>query len=92
MFLTFASAKDEKVFGFGEQFTHFDLKGRRVPIWVQEQGIGRGLQPITTAVDFVARSGDSLAANIQLVLNNARLGAAIATEYLAIEMAQPVSR
>ena len=59
VFLTFASAKDEKVFGFGEQFTHFDLKGRRVPIWVQEQGIGRGLQPITTAVDFVARSGGS---------------------------------
>ncbi len=58
-FLTFASAPDEHVFGFGEQFTYFDLKGRRVPIWVQEQGIGRGLQPLTTAVDLIARSGGS---------------------------------
>ena len=56
-FLTYASPPDEHVFGFGEQFTHFDLKGKRVPIWVQEQGIGRGLQPLTTAVDLVARSG-----------------------------------
>ncbi len=58
-FLTYASPKDEHVFGFGEQFTYFDLKGRRVPIWVQEQGIGRGLQPLTTAVDLIARSGGS---------------------------------
>ena len=58
-FLTFASPASEHVFGFGEQFTYFDLKGRRVPIWVQEQGIGRGLQPLTTAVDLMARSGGS---------------------------------
>ncbi len=58
-FLTYASPTTEHVFGFGEQFTYFDLKGRRVPIWVQEQGLGRGLQPITTAVDLVARSGGS---------------------------------
>ncbi|MBL8632995.1 MAG: alpha-glucosidase [Myxococcales bacterium] len=58
-FLTYASPPSEHVFGFGEQFTYFDLKGRRVPIWVQEQGLGRGLQPLTTIIDLVARAGGS---------------------------------
>ena len=39
--------KDHKIFGFGEQFTHLDMKGRRVPILSQEPGIGRGVQPLT---------------------------------------------
>ena len=29
------------------QYSHFDLKGKQVPIWTEEQGIGRGLQPMT---------------------------------------------
>ena len=47
----------ENIFGFGEQFTHVNLKGKRVPIFVSEQGIGRGKQPITFLVDLVANSG-----------------------------------
>jgi hypothetical protein len=35
--LTYATHPDEHFFGFGEQFSHFDLKGKRVPIIVQEQ-------------------------------------------------------
>jgi len=58
-----------------------------------EQGIGgKESTPFLLERVCALTGGDSLAANIQLVLNNARLGAAIATEYLAIEMAQPVSR
>ena len=56
-YLTYASDSDEAFFGFGEQFSYFDHKGQRVPIWVSEQGIGRGLQPLTFLVDRVARSG-----------------------------------
>jgi sulfoquinovosidase len=56
-FLTFASDSDEHFFGFGEQFSYFDLKGKRVPIWTSEQGIGRGLQPLTFLVDQVAGAG-----------------------------------
>jgi sulfoquinovosidase len=56
-YLTYASDSDERFFGFGEQFSFFNHKGQRIPIWVSEQGIGRGLQPITTLVDLVARSG-----------------------------------
>lgn len=59
LFLTYASQADERFFGLGEQFTHLNLKGRRVPIFTQEQGIGRGAQPITLAVDLVAGAGGS---------------------------------
>lgn len=56
-FLTYASDADEHFFGFGEQFTYFDLKGHIVPIWISEQGIGRGKQPLTFLVDRVANAG-----------------------------------
>jgi len=46
-FLTYATDIDENFYGFGESFSHFNLKGRRVPILVSEQGVGRGEQPIT---------------------------------------------
>ncbi|MCI2068616.1 MAG: alpha-glucosidase [Bacilli bacterium] len=34
--LHFESFKDEHIYGGGEQFTHLDLKGKDVPIWVSE--------------------------------------------------------
>jgi alpha-glucosidase len=55
--LSYQSDAEERFFGFGEQFTWFDLKGRRVPILVTEQGIGRGRQPITWLVDRIAGAG-----------------------------------
>ncbi|KAG6466246.1 sulfoquinovosidase-like isoform X1 [Zingiber officinale] len=58
VFITYASDKDERFYGFGEQFSHVEFKGKRVPILVQEQGIGRGDQPITFAANLVSyRSG-----------------------------------
>lgn len=52
--ITYSSEKSERFYGFGEQFSHMDLKGKRVPIFVQEQGIGRGDQPITFAANLVS--------------------------------------
>ncbi|MCX8072461.1 MAG: alpha-glucosidase [Candidatus Binatia bacterium] len=57
--LSFASEPDERIFGFGEQFTYFDFKGHRVPIVVSEQGIGRGAQPVTAVLDLIAGAGGS---------------------------------
>lgn len=54
IWLTYASDEDERFYGFGEQFSHMNLKGKRVPIFVQEQGIGRGDQPITFAANLVS--------------------------------------
>jgi len=51
-FLTYATSNNEHFFGFGEQFTYFDMKGKRVPVWVSEQGVGRGEEPITTAANI----------------------------------------
>src|SRR5829696_5716163 len=59
VYLTYASSPDERFFGFGTQYTYFDMKGHRVPIFIQEQGIGRGEQPITWAADWQADVGGS---------------------------------
>lgn len=56
-FLFLQSNEQEGYFGFGEQFTYFNLKGRRLPILVQEQGIGRGAEPITTGANLTAGAG-----------------------------------
>ena len=56
-YLAYASDASEGFYGFGEQFTYFDLKGRKLPIFVMEQGIGRGAQPITAGADLTADSG-----------------------------------
>ncbi len=59
VWLTYASEPEEHFFGFGEQFSCFDLKGKRVPSFVQEQGVGRGLQPLTFLANLVAGAGGS---------------------------------
>jgi len=59
VYLTYASSPGERFFGFGTQYTYFDMKGHEVPIFIQEQGIGRGEQPITWAADWKASAGGS---------------------------------
>ncbi|KAI8833369.1 glycosyl hydrolases family 31-domain-containing protein [Chytridium lagenaria] len=53
VFLKFASTPEERFFGFGEQLTHFDLKGHKIPIMVREDGVGRGVQPVTAVTNLV---------------------------------------
>lgn len=50
--LQWASDADEGFLGFGAQYSFVDMKGRSLPIWAQEQGIGRGLQPLSRLVDL----------------------------------------
>ncbi len=47
------------VYGCGEQYSHVDLKGKKVPLWVQEQGVGRGKGLITLFADFHSHAGGS---------------------------------
>lgn len=56
-YLTYAANPAEHIFGFGTQFSFFDLKGQRLPIFVSEQGIGRGVQPLTIGADIQAGAG-----------------------------------
>lgn len=45
--LRLARGADPHVYGCGEQYTHLDLSGRKVPLWIGEQGIGRGHDLLT---------------------------------------------
>ncbi len=40
--IRFAADPHEGIYGGGEQFSEFNLKGKKMPLWCQEQGIGRG--------------------------------------------------
>ncbi len=59
IYLNASTNPKEAFFGFGEQFTYFNLKGKRIPIFVMEQGIGRGEEPITTGANLTAKAGGS---------------------------------
>jgi len=48
LFLSYWADAEETFHGFGESFTDFSLNGRRVPVLVSEQGVGRGTEPITS--------------------------------------------
>jgi hypothetical protein len=54
VFLNYWCEPAEQFFGFGVQYSHWNLKGRRVPILVAEQGIGRGAEPVTTLLNVLA--------------------------------------
>lgn len=56
-FLKLGAVRGERIYGCGEQFSRLDLKGRRVPLWVEEQGIGRGHDAITLAATLRAGAG-----------------------------------
>jgi sulfoquinovosidase len=45
-----ATSAEEHFVGFGAQYDGVNMKGRVVPIWCQEQGHGRGLEPLTSVL------------------------------------------
>ncbi len=47
----------EHIYGCGEQFSRLDLKGRLVPLFVQEQGVGRGKDLITLLANLSHGAG-----------------------------------
>jgi alpha-glucosidase len=57
LWLDLVAEPREHVYGGGEQFSVLDLKGRRFPVWVQEQGVGRSRDPITLVANLQSGSG-----------------------------------
>ncbi|MGE4584634.1 MAG: alpha-glucosidase [Sphaerochaeta sp.] len=51
----------EPVFGCGEQFSHLDLRGKVLPLWVSEPGIGRGPNYVRVLADLHSGRGGSQA-------------------------------
>ncbi len=39
--------ENEAIYGCGEQFSEVNLRGKKIPLWVEEQGVGRGDPPIS---------------------------------------------
>jgi sulfoquinovosidase len=55
LWIRIAADADEHVWGGGEQFSYFDLRGRRFPLWSCEPGVGRDK---TTEITFKADVSD----------------------------------
>lgn len=51
VWLRYGSDKEEAFFGFGQHYSRWNLKGHLVPVIISEQGVGRGLQPATFALN-----------------------------------------
>jgi alpha-glucosidase len=47
LWLELCATRAEVVYGCGEQFSALQLRGKRVPVWCQEQGVGRSHDAIT---------------------------------------------
>ncbi|WP_350019512.1 alpha-glucosidase [Priestia flexa] len=46
--LRVAADKLEKVYGCGEQLSHFNMRGKNFPLWTSEPGVGRNKKTYTT--------------------------------------------
>ena len=55
VYLTYAAGADESFYGFGTQYSVWDLRGLIVPVLTSEQGIGRGLKPLTGIMDLLSK-------------------------------------
>lgn len=55
LWLSYGCAEDEHFYGFGAQYSKFDMKGHRLPLFLSEQGVGRGLEPLTVIVDAFSK-------------------------------------
>ena len=58
LWISLPADKNEHIYGCGEQYSALDLRGKKVPIWVEEQGIGRGYDLISLLTSFVGARGD----------------------------------
>lgn len=48
--INLAASQEEAIYGCGEQFSEFNLRGKKVPLWVEEQGNCRGDPWLVTKV------------------------------------------
>lgn len=58
--LVYGCESDELLYGFGAQYSKFNVKGNRLPVFLSEQGVGRGLQPFTFLLNLVSPGAGTL--------------------------------
>ncbi|MDC7234151.1 MAG: alpha-glucosidase [Spirochaetales bacterium] len=54
-----SSREGESIYGCGQQYSYLDMKGRKVPIWVMEPGLGRGKDFISLNAELQKGYGGS---------------------------------
>ncbi len=94
--LVYSSFADEHFFGFGEQFSHFDLKGHVVPILSEEGGLGRGRQPMTFLANLMSSGsgGDAYTSYASIPHYLTSLGRSLfleSSEYSIFDLSDPES-
>lgn len=52
--LVYGCEENEGFYGFGAQYSRFNMKGKVLPMFLSEQGVGRGLQPVTAMLDLIS--------------------------------------
>lgn len=58
LWLRLVAEEEEHVYGCGEQFSDFDLRGKNYPLWTSEQGVGRNKNTyITFMADTIDKAG-----------------------------------
>lgn len=57
--IKFRTFPGERFLGLGEQASFVEVSGKKVPVWVEEQGIGRGDKPITGITKKFKAAGDA---------------------------------
>ena len=50
--LNLSSRADQSIYGCGQQYSYLDMKGRKVPVWVMEPGLGRGRDLISLQAEL----------------------------------------
>ncbi len=57
--LRLVATRSEAIYGCGERFSSLNLRGKRVPLWVREPGVGRSVNLISMLAQMDAGSGGS---------------------------------
>lgn len=58
IWLRLAASPDDHIYGCGEQFSCFDLRGKPFPLWSSEQGVGRNKKSyVTWQADCLENAG-----------------------------------
>ena len=52
--LVYGCEEGEGFYGFGAQYSRLNMKGAVLPVFLSEQGVGRGLQPLTFILDLLS--------------------------------------
>ena len=58
--LVYGCEDSEGFYGFGAQYSRLNMKGKVLPMFLSEQGVGRGLQPVTGILDGLSRGAGGM--------------------------------